>query len=104
MTNDVARAFFEAPMRRSVCVEIPDEDKTQEDFDEDRVALLEMSLYGTRDAAANFQAEVKKFMIGQGFKVGKYNSSTFFHKRVNVGYWKKSPRTLRDAPPRSGTL
>ena len=54
MINDVARAFFEAPMRRMLCVELPEEDKTEMDRAQDNVGLLNMSLYGTRDAAANF--------------------------------------------------
>ena len=80
MINDVARAFFEAPARRKICVEMPDEAKTQEDWDEDNVALLQKSLYGTRDAAANFQAEVRHVMKGLGFKVGRYNPSTYHHE------------------------
>ena len=75
MVNDVARAFFEAPINRYVCVELPDEMKTEKD----EVGLLQMSLYGTRDAAANFQAEVRKFIVKAGFNVGKYNPATYYH-------------------------
>ncbi len=57
MLNDVSRAIFEAPMRRNVCTELPEEALTQEDGDEDMVGWLQMSLYGTKDAAANFQEE-----------------------------------------------
>ena len=45
----------------------------------DEVGALEMSLYGTRDASANFQAEVKKVLISAGFIIGKYNPSTYYH-------------------------
>ena len=62
MINDVARAFFEADMINDLCVEIPEEDRTQEDEDGDNVGYLVKSLYGTRDAAANFQREVRKSM------------------------------------------
>ena len=71
MINDVSRAFFEAPAKRDICVELREEALT----DEERqnawsnpeqncgvVGKLEMSLYGTRDAAFNFQEEVAKFM------------------------------------------
>ena len=63
MVNDVARAFFEAPMKRTVCVELPEEALTEEERSTGKrvVGVLQMSLYGTRDAAANFQAEVGKF-------------------------------------------
>ena len=75
MVNDVARAFFEAPVKRTICIELPEEDRG----DQDEVGLLEMSLYGTRDAAANFQAEVRKVMTYAGFRVSRYNPSTFYH-------------------------
>ena len=64
--NDVARAFFEAPISRELAVELPVEDGGGP---------------GTRDAAANFQREVKKFMREQGFVVGAYNVSTFYHRQ-----------------------
>ena len=78
MINDVSRAFFEAPMQagRNLCIELPDEDMTEEDKKNDMIGYLNQSLYGTRDAAANFQSEVKKFMMASGFSVGKYNPCT----------------------------
>ena len=78
MVNDVARAFFEAPMKRYVCVELPPEARAESDA-EDYVGLLLMSLYGTRDAAANFQAEVRKFMLSQGVRQAPYSPSIFWH-------------------------
>ena len=53
MINDVARAFFEAKATRTICIELPEEDKGF--GEEDMVGLLGKSLYGTRDAALNFQ-------------------------------------------------
>ena len=73
MISDVARAFFEADAKRELCVELPAEAKTAKDEAEDNVAFLKKSLYGTRDAAQNFQREVQRFMEASGFKVGKYN-------------------------------
>ena len=58
MINDVARAFFEAPAVRNICVEIPKEDLSDADRKHDKVGHLRMSLYGTRDAAMNWQEEV----------------------------------------------
>ena len=80
MVNDVARAFFEAPVRRTVCVELPPEEESGEDM----VGLLEMSLYGTRDAAANFQAEVRKFMLECGFQQSVYSPQIYHHKGHDV--------------------
>ena len=79
MISDVARAFFEAPVKREICIELPKEDKTEEDNEEDMVGLLQMSLYGTRDAAINFQQEVATFMERLGFMQGQYNPCTFWH-------------------------
>ena len=53
MINDVARAFFEAKAIRKICVELPEE--CAESLGGRNVALLNRSLYGTRDAAMNWQ-------------------------------------------------
>ena len=80
MVNDVARAFFEAPARRTICVELLEE----ETHEGDDVGLLLQSLYSTRDASANFQEEVRKVLTKAGFKRGKYNPSTFYHEKVGI--------------------
>ena len=77
MVNDVARAFFEAPMRREVCIELPPEAREE---GKDEVGFLRMSLYGTRDAAANFQREVRATMVKAGFTVSRYNPTTYYHR------------------------
>ena len=82
MVADVARAFFEADMRNELCVELPEEAKVEGEGD--MVGYLVKSLYGTRDAAANFQAEVRKFMEGVGFTRGKYNACTWYHKEHDI--------------------
>ena len=48
---DVSRAYFYAPAKRSIYIEIPLEDL--EVGDENKVAQLDLSFYGTRDAAKN---------------------------------------------------
>ena len=68
-------------MERTIATELPDEDKAE---GQDMVGILEKSLYWTRDAALNFQKEVRKFMQSQGFVVGKYNSSTCLHKATGI--------------------
>ena len=45
-----------------------------------RNRFVSTGLYGTRDAAANFQKEVTIFMMKCGFTVGRYNPCTYFHK------------------------
>jgi hypothetical protein len=82
MINDVSRAFFEAPMQvgRHLCIELPEEDCTEEDKRRDMVGYLTKSLYGTRDAAYNFQKEVSTKLKQCGFTQGKYNPCTYHHK------------------------
>ena len=84
MFNDVARAYFEAPVKRKICIELPKEDWTQEDGNQDLVGLLQKSLYGTRDAASNFQAEIKSFMQNIGFRCGRYNPCTYWHPKKGL--------------------
>ena len=75
VVSDIARAFFEAPATRSIAVELPPEDLDESEVD--CVGLPLKSLYGTKDAAKNFQEEVKRFLLGFGFTIGKYNTSIF---------------------------
>ena len=79
MIADVSRAFFEAKAKRLVCVELAEEDRTEEDKKMDRVGLLAKSMYGTQDAAANWQEEVAKEMRGWGFRRGRYNPCVYTH-------------------------
>ena len=74
MVNDVSRAFFEAPARRVICIELP----AEAGGDGSTVGLVQKSLYGTRDAATNFQAEVAKVMVVAGFERSRYSPSVFF--------------------------
>ena len=53
---DVLRAYFYAPARRRVFVELPPED--YQAGDEHMCELLQYSLYGTRDAAQNWEEEL----------------------------------------------
>ena len=85
MIHDVARAFFEAPAVRNVCVEIPKEHKSEEDVRHDKVGHLRMSLYGTRDAAMNWQEEVAREMRKLGFRRGKYNPCLYYHAEKKSG-------------------
>ena len=84
MINDVARAFFEAKATRTVCVELPPESLTEDDKKNDLVGVLNMSLYGTRDAATNWQKEVATEMSKWGFERGKYNPCLYWHRRWNI--------------------
>lgn len=77
MINNVARTFVEAPARRPTCVELPEEAQAEPQY----VGTLMMSLFGTRDAAANFHAEVSEFMQTCGFEQWSYQPSMYYQRR-----------------------
>ena len=60
----MSRALFEAPARRDVCVELPEEAMERGETTKETVGKLLASLYGTRDASANWQDEVKSVCAG----------------------------------------
>ena len=65
---DVRRAYFYAPARRKVFVELPPED--YQPGDEHMCGLLRYSLYGTRDAAQNWEEELASTLSGLGLTRG----------------------------------
>ena len=73
----VSRAFFEAPVQRDVCIELPEEALSEGENSEDWVGKLHMSLYGTRGAAANWKDLVAKTMQSLGVAQGQYAPCTF---------------------------
>ena len=75
---DIKRAYFYAPARRPIFIEIPRGDR--EPGDEHRIGRLNLSLYGTRDAAQNWAHEYTSFMVGMGFRVGLSSPCNFYHE------------------------
>ena len=82
MSVDVKRAYFYAKSRRPMYVEIPIEDF--EDGDEHRIGKLNLSLYGTRDAAQNWAAEYKEFLVSIGFAQGKASPCNFKNEEYDM--------------------
>ncbi len=80
MTNDVRRAYFHAASPVITYIELPEEDRTEEDEKNDMVAVLNLALYGTRSAAAAWQATATGYMEAIGFNRGKSNPCVFEHK------------------------
>ena len=68
MLSDVKRAYFHAPAERELYAELPPEDK---DYGVGKVGRLNLSLYGTRDATANWQRCVADHLRSIGFTHGK---------------------------------
>ena len=74
---DVKRAYFYALAMRPLFVHIPKQDK--EEGDEKIVAELNLSLYGTRDAAMNWAAVCTEFLISIGYVQGESWPCNFHH-------------------------
>ena len=81
MLSDVKRAYLNAPATRELYVELPDEDPGKA---KGLVGKLNLSLYGTRDAAANWQKCVSERLVGIGFQQGRSNPCVFHHRERNV--------------------
>ena len=78
MLLDVKRAHFNAPARRRVFTQLPPEDP-QYGLPE-ICAELVMSMYGTRDAAANWEAAYTELLLSIGFEKGVANPCHFLHR------------------------
>ena len=76
MINYVKRAYFHAKVTRDIYIELLQEDR---DGGVDQVVQLELCLYGTRDAATNWQDTVAAHLEGLGFTRGKSNPCVFHH-------------------------
>lgn len=82
LSIDVKRAYFYAKAQRPMFIEIPVED--YEHGDEHRVGKLNLSLYGTRDAAQNWSQEYTNFLKSNGFIVGTATPCSFKHKQRQI--------------------
>ena len=75
MCIDVRRAHFYAKAIRRVFVRLPEEDPASEN--KDACGELLISMYGTQDAAANWEASYTATMKAMGFKQGKASPCHF---------------------------
>merc|ERR1712020_564044 len=82
MILDVRRAHFYARALRRMFIEMPKEDPRWEECQ--GVAELIMSLYGTQDAAANWEAEYSKRLVEGGYIKGKASPCLFHHPEDGV--------------------
>ena len=80
MSTDVKRAYFYAP--GPIYVIIPEEDR--QPGDEDMVGQLNLSLYGTRDAASNWSKTYSKLLQDNGFLVGQHSAQNFYHPHNDI--------------------
>ncbi len=80
--SDISRAYFHAAAREDKYVEIPMED--WQEGDEDRCGKLRVSMYGTRDAAVNWEACYAELLTENGFRRGKASTCLYFHPRKQL--------------------
>ena len=82
MINNVGRAVFHAKATRDVFVQLPPEDQLlgEEQF----CGKLNFSIYGTRDAAMNWQAECSQLLIDNGFSQGVATPCVFHRKEKGI--------------------
>ena len=76
---DVRRAYFHAPARRLVYVKLPPEEEK-----EGTCGRLLKALYGTRDAAQNWEHAYIDFMKESGFANGAASPCVFYHRERNI--------------------
>lgn len=78
MINDISRAFFYAEALRPIYVEIPPE--AREPGDDQMCWELNMSMYGTRDAAVNWHDTYSQHLRDIGYRQCRTNPCLFYHK------------------------
>lgn len=82
MINDVSRAYFHAPAKRKVYVQLPKEDQLP--GEEHLCGRLNISMYGTRDAAQNWFDQYSQQLVNIGFKQGIASPCTFYHEGKGI--------------------
>ncbi len=76
MVNDIRRAYFYAPALREVYIELPEEDERKA---KGYIGVLRKSLYGTRDAARNWQVTYSDHLKKIGFSQCSFSPCVFYH-------------------------
>ena len=77
MVNDISRAYFSAKSDAPTFVEICEEDRQL--GDDNMCGELNVSMYGTRGAAQNWQRCVSEVLTKQGFVQAKSSPCLFWH-------------------------
>ena len=78
MHIDVSRAYFHAKAQRPVLIRLPVEDRMGADAG--KVGLMKKSMYGTRDAASNWERDWQEHVKKWGFQLGLSSKNLFHHK------------------------
>ena len=81
LINDVSRAYVYAEVTRCMYTEIPQEDPL---YDPSVLGRLRLCLYGTRDAALNWQQTLSYYLTEAGFKRGIGHPAVFHHPGKDI--------------------
>lgn len=81
MFVDVKRAHFVSDATRELFVELPEEIRRA---GEDKVGRLLKTLYGTRDAASNWERPIRKVMESLGFVCAMGTPCNFLRAKRNL--------------------
>ena len=82
MHIDVSRAYFHAKAQRPVLIRLPVEDRMGADAG--KVGLMKKSMYGTRDAASNWERDWQGHVQMWGFQLGLSSKNLFHHREDRV--------------------
>ena len=80
---DISKAYFHAPAQRDLYVQIPDESLDPKDRGK-YCGRLNYSLYGTRDAATNWESHYTELFVQAGFEQGIASPCIFLHKEKEI--------------------
>ena len=79
---DASRAYFHAKAQRPVLIRLPAEDRMGTDAG--KIGLMKKSMYGTRDAASNWERDWQEHVKKWGFQLGLSSKNLFHHKENRV--------------------
>ena len=78
----VSRAHFHPPALREVYIKLPDEDA-----EPGKVGILRKTMYGTRDAAAQWEKYYTDALKELGFVGGLFCPCLLHHPRRGIAMW-----------------
>ena len=79
---DISRAHFHPPAKREIYIDLP-----EEDAEEGKVGLLTKTMYGTRDAAAEWEEYYRRVFTENGFECGVFCPCLFWSSSRGVSVW-----------------
>jgi hypothetical protein len=77
--GNVARAYFHAKAMREAY-----SDLSTEKFEEGKCGLLQKAMWGTRDAAQNWEMEYTEMTVDAGFRQGAHSACVLHNEQKNI--------------------